>query len=118
LTSNCSLTQPPLIQIPAHSAPLGLAFVNSDRWPTDWQGNLLVAYHGSWNRNIPTGYKIVRYDINKNEKVSNQEAQDFISGWLADGKILGRPVDLKFGPDQALYISDDEVGIIYRVIPK
>lgn len=118
--SDCSKTELPVIEIPAHSAPLGLAFIPSDRgWPKEWEGDLLVAYHGSWNSSAPVGYKVVRYDLDNNGNVLSQKPDDFISGWLNDsGKIYGRPVDLKFGSDGMLYVSDDSAGIIYRVTPK
>src|SRR3989344_480294 len=64
----CKTTEPPIIEYQAHSAPLGLAF------DKDY---LYVSYHGSWNRTEPTGYKIVRFDLNNNYKAS-----DFITGWL------------------------------------
>ncbi len=114
VTNDCSQTEPSLIDLQAHSAPLGIAFIPGS-WPKEWQNDLLVAYHGSWNRTEPTGYKIVRFALDKNNKVTKNE--DFISGWLSgdDEKIFGRPVDLKFGPDDALYISDDAAGVIYRV---
>lgn len=128
IPTNCSQTEPPVIELPAHSAPLGLAFVPKDGgWPKEWRNDLLVAYHGSWNRSEPTGYKVVRFDVD--EKGRSSGVTDFISGWLApDNKTLGRPVDLKFGPryvggfgeaspDSALYISDDSAGMIYRVDP-
>lgn len=118
IPTNCSETDAPVIEIPAHSAPLGLAFINSDKWPGQFKNDLLVAYHGSWNRSEPTGYKIVRFKVDKNGKVS--ETADFITGWLDQNKkkIYGRPVDLKFGPDGVLYISDDAAGVIYRLEPK
>ncbi|MEK7217593.1 MAG: PQQ-dependent sugar dehydrogenase [Patescibacteria group bacterium] len=120
ISSDCGKTESPVIQIPAHSAPLGLAFIPSgDGWLKEWAGDLLVAFHGSWNRSKPVGYKIVRYDLDVNGNVLSQEPIDFISGWLDNsGKTFGRPVDLKFGPDGALYISDDSAGVIYRVTPK
>lgn len=120
LSSNCSETEPPVIQIPAHSAPLGLAFVPlNSGWPKEWEGDLLVALHGSWNRSEPVGYKIIRYDLGIKGNVLSQKPEDFISGWLDENdKIIGRPVDLKFASDGALYISDDALGKIYRVIPK
>ena len=120
IPADCSKTDAPVIEIPSHSAPLGLAFVLK-AW-SQFSGDLLVAYHGSWNRSEPTGYKIVRFKVNKNGKVS--EASDFVTGWLSDPpaggkkKVYGRPVDLKFGPDGALYISDDAAGIIYKLEKK
>lgn len=96
---DCSLTESPEIEIPAHSAPLGLAF---------YQGDLLVSYHGSWNRSVPTGYKVVRF---KNGKQS-----DFITGWLDGDKVLGRPVDILVKDENTIYISDDKAGVIYTVV--
>lgn len=124
ISQDCSQTVPAAIELPAHSAPLGLAFVPSIRlgWPKDWQNNLLIAYHGSWNRSEPTGYKIARFVVDRNGKVSKSE--DFISGWLKEDpstgsgqETYGRPVDLKFDSSGSLYISDDSAGIIYKVSP-
>ena len=110
----CPTTEPSVHDIQAHSAPLGLRFVDSAQFPDEWQGDLLVAYHGSSNRREPTGYKVVRLVVRGGEVVSEEE---FIHGWLLDdGSSVGRPVDLIFGPgDGALYISDDKAGVIYRV---
>jgi glucose/arabinose dehydrogenase len=109
---------PSFLDIPAHSAPLGLAFVPPTAgWPEEYWYNLLVAYHGSWNRSVPTGYKVVRFKLDREGRYLG--SQDFITGWLrqTDGRYeaLGRPVDIAFGPDGATYISDDKAGLIYRV---
>ncbi|KKR09022.1 MAG: L-sorbosone dehydrogenase [Parcubacteria group bacterium GW2011_GWC1_39_29] len=113
LSEDCSTTIAPAIEIPAHSAPLGLIFVKSDKFPKDWQGDLLVAYHGSWNRNEKIGYKIARFKKDADDKY--QYAGDLVSGWLKDGVVSGRPVDLKFGPDGSLYVSDDYSGTVYKI---
>ncbi len=95
---DCRKTVSPLLNIQAHSAPLGLAF---------FKNNLLVSYHGSWNRTTPTGYKVVRFVQGKLE--------DFITGWLTNnGKVLGRPVDILVNGNN-IYISDDKAGVIYLV---
>lgn len=112
LFEDCSKTVAPVIEIPAHSAPLGLAFIDLSLWPGDWQNNLLVAYYGSSDGKTRQP-KIVRFVVDKNGKVS--ESSDFITGWLNGGKIYGRPVDLKFGPDGALYVTDDVAGKIYKI---
>lgn len=104
---------PSYIDIQAHSAPLGLAFIPEEGWPQDMWYNALVAYHGSWNRTEPTGYKIVRYKLDQYGNVLGSE--DFITGWLKDGKALGRPVDIITHPGGVIYISDDKAGVIYKV---
>ena len=101
------------IDIPAHSAPLGLAFFPEEGWPEEYWYNLLVAYHGSWNRTEPTGYKIARYKLDANGKYIGVE--DFITGWLNGSNALGRPVDIMIQPGGTIFISDDKAGVIYRV---
>lgn len=94
----------------AHVAPLGISFIKSSQFPDSWQGDLLVSQHGSWNSSVPVGYKIVRLVI-KNGKVT--EEKDFISGFLQGSVAAGRPVDLLFGGDGSLYISDDKANAVY-----
>ncbi|MFA6257747.1 MAG: PQQ-dependent sugar dehydrogenase [Candidatus Paceibacterota bacterium] len=107
---------PSHIDIPAHSAPLGLAFVPEEGWPEDYWYNALVAYHGSWNRSVPTGYKIVRYKLDAKGKYLGEE--DFITGWLQNDSALGRPVDILIQPGGTILISDDKAGVIYKVTRK
>jgi glucose/arabinose dehydrogenase len=103
-----------LIDLPAHSAPLGLSFVPEEGWPETYWYNLLVSYHGSWNRSEPTGYKVVRIKLDSKGRYLGTE--DFITGWLDEnGKKNGRPVDIKILPGGTAYISDDEAGVIYRL---
>jgi glucose/arabinose dehydrogenase len=110
----CKKTMPSYIDIPAHSAPLGLTFVPATpAWPQEYHYNLLVAYHGSWNRSIPTGYKVVRYKLDSRGQYLGEE--DFISGWLTPKGALGRPVDILISPDGVMYISDDKAGVVYRI---
>lgn len=106
---------PSHIDLQAHSAPLGLAFVPEEGWPADMALDLLVAYHGSWNRTEPTGYKIMHFDLTQDTREA-VDRQDFISGWLQeDGGILGRPVGLLARPGGVLYITDDHAGVIYKI---
>ena len=101
---------PSFVDIPAHSAPLGLAFNFGDNFPSEYKGNLFVAYHGSWNRKVPTGYKIVRINID------TRQVYDFATGWLTeDNMVLGRPVDIIFDKEGVMYVSDDNAGVIYRI---
>ena len=103
-----------LVAVPAHSAPLGLAFVSSQGWPADYNHSLLVAYHGSWNRSVPTGYKVVRMKFNA--QGNYQGTEDFITGWLVSkSKTLGRPVDILALSGGVAYLSDDKAGVIYKI---
>jgi glucose/arabinose dehydrogenase len=80
-----------------------------------WAGDVLVARHGSWNRSAPVGSDVIRVQVRGNTTVGEAP---FITGWLTpDGRKLGRPVDVLFGADGALYVSDDQANRIYRVIP-
>ena len=106
---------PSYFDIQAHSAPLGLSFVpENSSWPKDYAHNLIVAFHGSWNRTVPTGYKVVRFVLDSKENILRQE--DFITGWLTSSGAIGRPVDIVFDNQGGLYITDDNAGVIYKVI--
>ena len=97
----------------AHSAPLGLTFYTGQQFPQAYRGDLFVAFHGSWNRSAPTGYKVVRIPM---QGSTPGAVEDFAVGWLReDGSQWGRPVDLVTGDDGSLYISDDGEGRIYRI---
>jgi len=105
----CADTEAPAIQIPAHSAPLGLAFLPN--------GDLLVAYHGSWNRTIPTGYKVVRFGEDPEGPGGTWKEYDFLTGFLKGGAAIGRPVDVLPMPDGSVLVSDDKRGAIWKVRP-
>ena len=116
----CTKVIPPKVEMQAHSAPLGMAFYDGKMFPEEYRGNLFVAFHGSWNRSVPTGYKVVRIKLDgKGQPVGG--AEDFITGWLdptSNGKKpkwMGRPVGIAVGPDGAMYVTDDGAGEIYRV---
>lgn len=122
---DCANTMPPVAELQAHVAPLGLAFIDSPQFPDAWQGDLLVSYHGSWNRTTPVGYKVVRLSVEDRTAITAEE--DFISGWLRSpvsngtgqgSQTLGRPVDLAFDQAGNLYISDDKAGVVYIVNTK
>ncbi len=108
----CAKTVPPLFSVPAHNAPLGLAFIKSSQWPADAQGDLLVAYHGSWNRSVPDGYKVVRLNVEGN-RITGSE--DVITGFINGRTVAARPVDVTFDAPGNLYVSDDKTGTIYIV---
>jgi glucose/arabinose dehydrogenase len=111
--ADCSTVEPPAITFQAHSAPLGIAFYTGTAFAPDYRGDAFVAYHGSWNRTVPTGAKVVRVQVQNGRPVG---VDDFITGWqLPDGTRWGRPVGIVMTHDGALLVSDDMGGKIWRV---
>lgn len=109
----CKDKAAPVIELPAHSAPLGLDFVPEEGWPREYWYNLIVAYHGSWNSSTPTGYKLVRIILDEHGKFIGTE--DFAVGWLNEDNALGRPVDVLIQPGGVMYVSDDKAGVVYKI---
>ncbi len=110
-------TKDSYIDMQAHAAPLGIAFPNleAENFPNSLLNNAFIGFHGSWNRTTPTGYKVVRVDVNDPSK----SPVNFVTGWLLDsGDYWGRPVDTAFDFENNLYISDDYAGAIYKVMFK
>lgn len=119
---DCSQATPSLFTDLAHSAPLGMTLGQTGNFPAEYQNDLYVAYHGSWNVENPDSIrdcKVERIVVENGFPVRNE---DFINGWRApgsncgDGATYGRPADVIFGPDGAMYVSDDAGGRVYRVI--
>jgi glucose/arabinose dehydrogenase len=114
----CGTTTASHIDLPAHSAALGLAFVPEEGWPEDMWHDALVAFHGSWNRSLPTGYKVVRLNLSPQGEPQGDPV-DFVTGFLAPGAVeddaIGRPVGLLVEPGGVVYVSDDRAGAVYRV---
>jgi glucose/arabinose dehydrogenase len=104
--------------IQAHSAPLGMSFLQETKLP-DWLRNsAAVAYHGSWDRSQKTGYKVVIFPWTSQQRPGNQV--DLVIGWLDDRsqRVWGCPVDVKPATDgRSLFISDDHSGTIYDLSP-
>ena len=112
--ARCAATIPPAAKLQAHSAPLGMSFLaRATRLPAEYRSDLLVAYHGSWNRDTPTGAKVVLVRVTGGAPGA---VEDFITGWQgANGSRWGRPVDVVVAPDGAVLVSDDQAGAIYRI---
>src|SRR5437773_12479594 len=111
-TANRSTVTAPAITFTAHSAPLGIAFYTGTMFPVDYQGDAFIAYHGSWDRTVPTGAKVVRVQVQGGVRVA---ITDFVVGWLSTNPYWGRPAGLLVLPDGSLLISDDASGRIWRV---
>lgn len=106
----CSLHTKPVVELGPHVAALGMKFYHGHMFPAEYKNQIIIAEHGSWNRKDPIGYRLTRVDP------VNQTYQDFVTGWLQDGKSSwGRPVDLLELPDGSLLISDDLNHSLYRL---
>ncbi|MGH8354572.1 MAG: PQQ-dependent sugar dehydrogenase [Pseudomonas sp.] len=105
---------PPVAKLGPHVAPLGLRFYRGAQFPAEYQGNIFIAEHGSWNRSEKIGYRVKRVELNEDGSLKRQSV--FAEGWLdAEGEVWGRPVDVLVTPDGALLVSDDLAGAVYRI---
>jgi len=110
--ADCSRALPTAIGFQAHSAPLGMTFYTGNQFPPSYRGSLFVAFHGSWNRTPPTGYKVVSVTFGNGRPI---EVRNFVTGWLTSSyQVRGRPVGVAVGTDGSLFISDDR-GYIFKV---
>lgn len=104
---------PPTFKFRAHNAPLGIHFLSSTALlPVNFNRTALVALHGSWNRSSLDGYKVVALHWDRDGNISSS---DFMSGFLTEAGVSGRPVDITQDRSGNLYISDDLAGRVYRV---
>jgi glucose/arabinose dehydrogenase len=102
--------------IQAHSAPLGMAFLQDSKVPEPFRDGIAIALHGSRDRSRKTGYKVIFFPWQDGQPGAQI---DLVTGWLDDRSQIywGRPVDVKPANDGSLLISDDESGTIYRLMP-
>ncbi len=104
-------TTGPVQTLPAHNAPLGIHFYRGSAMPLT--GDALVALHGSWNRTIPDGYRVVLVRFDEAGKALSWEP--FLDGFLSTRGVSGRPAAITTLWDGSLLISDDYADRIYRV---
>ena len=101
----------------AHSSLLDLVFYEGDQFPAEYKGSLFVALKGSWNRSVPTGYKLVRVPFKDGRPEGWYE--NFATGFWASGEgraeVWGRPTALAVAKDGSLLVADDTGGTIWRI---
>ncbi len=106
----------PDVNLGSHTASLGLAFYTANSFPKKYQGGVFLAQHGSWNRSVLAGYKVVFIPFANGKPAG--EPEDFLTGFIAnleENKVHGRPVGLAVMPDGSLLLTDDMSNIIWRV---
>ena len=112
----------PDVLIQSHSAPLGMVVYQAPKgaknaFPKEYEGDVFVALHGSWNRGVRTGYKVVRVFMKNG--VPTGQYQDFMSGMvLSDRDVWGRPAAVEVAQDGALLVVDDAGGTVWRIAPQ
>jgi len=109
----------PDVLVPAHSAALGVAFYSGSQFPARYRNGGFVALHGSWNRTVAAGYRVVFFPM-VNGKPGPIE--DFLTGFLASTgengtpvQQWGRPVGVTVAPNGDLLVSDDSGNRIWRI---
>jgi glucose/arabinose dehydrogenase len=106
----------PDVPVGSHTASLGLAFYNKDAFPAKYRNGAFIGQHGSWNRSVLSGYKVLFVPF-KNGKPSGKP-EDFLTGFISDekdAKVYGRPVDVTVMSDGSLLVNDDEGNTIWKV---
>jgi len=111
---NCSEFVAPAQKLGPHVAALGMEFYQGKQFPAEYQNQVLIAEHGSWNRKKKIGYRVMMVNIDGGKGTSYKP---FAEGWLDEttDEAWGRPVDLEHLPDGSLLVSDDFAGAIYRI---
>ncbi|MFH6994965.1 PQQ-dependent sugar dehydrogenase [Flavobacterium sp. FlaQc-48] len=107
----------PDVPVGAHTASLGLAFYTKNAFPAKYKNGIFVGQHGSWNRAIISGYKVVFVPFTNGKPSGKPE--DFLTGFVANAdkaEVYGRPVAVTVTPDGSLLVNDDSGNTIWKVI--
>ncbi|AKQ63507.1 L-sorbosone dehydrogenase [Myxococcus hansupus] len=112
-------TRVPDVELGSHTASLGLAFYEGQAFPSRYHGGAFIGQHGSWNRKVLSGYKVVFVPFKDGRPSGPQE--DFLTGFIADepsAQVHGRPVGITVLPDGSLLVADDSSNTLWRVAAK
>jgi glucose/arabinose dehydrogenase len=109
----------PDISMGAHTASLGLVFNEKNYLTSPYFGGMFIGQHGSWNRSVLSGYKVVFVPFADGKP--SGPVQDFLTGFIADkdkSTVYGRPVGVAFTQYGSLLVADDRGNTIWRVAKK
>ena len=104
----------PEVEQAAHAADLGLMFYTGTMFPAKYRGAIFSTQHGSWNRTVPVGARVMVTFLKEDGHVAGK-SEPFAEGWNDNGYYLGRPVDIAQLHDGSVLVSDDLVGALYRI---
>lgn len=105
----------PDVPVGSHTASLGLAFYDSDKFPQKFRGGAFVGQHGSWNRSKLSGFKVLFVPFTNG---TPGEPEDFLTGFIADqdnSEVYGRPVGVAVLPDGSMLVNDDTGNTLWKV---
>jgi glucose/arabinose dehydrogenase len=109
-----SKVRTPDVLLQPHSASLQMVFYSADQFAPTHRNSIYAAFHGSWNRSLRTGYKVIRVPMKGGRAIG--EYEDFLTGFVtADSQVWGRPVGVAVANDGALFVSDDGTNSIWKV---
>ncbi len=106
----------PDVLLGSHVAPLQFTFYNGKQFPASYYGGAFVTEHGSWNRASRAGYQLAFVAFRDGKP--SADPVPFMTGFVPDPKgslVNGRPVGVTTAPDGSLLVSDDGLGVIYRI---
>ncbi|HET6993347.1 MAG TPA: sorbosone dehydrogenase family protein [Chitinophagaceae bacterium] len=106
----------PDVSLGPHTASLGLAFYTKDNFPAEYQNGAFIGQHGSWNRSVFSGYKVVFVPFKNGQPSGNPK--DFLTGFIANedkDEVYGRPVGVAVLNDGSLLVVDDGGNTIWKV---
>jgi glucose/arabinose dehydrogenase len=104
----------PVVERVAHAADLGLLFYTGNSFPDRYKKGVFSTQHGSWNRTVPVGARVLFTPLNDDGTAGPEE--EFAAGWLnQNGEYIGRPVGLAQLRDGSILVSDDLAGAVYRI---
>jgi glucose/arabinose dehydrogenase len=111
----CAGTEPPVLTYIAHAAPMQMVFYTGTQFPAEYRNDAFVTMRGSWNRNPPIGYEVVR--VRFNAQGLPAAVEPFARGWLLEGgrAHFGRLMGIAQAADGSLLVGDDTNGVIYRI---
>ncbi len=106
---------PPAVEMQAHAADLGMSFYRGNSFPEKYRTGIFSAQHGSWNRTVPVGARVMFTALDADGNAAGTEV--FADGWLDEdtGEYSGRPMDIAFLRDGSMLVSDDFAGAIWRI---
>lgn len=106
----------PDLAVGSHTASLGLAFYNGNKFPAKYQNGAFIGQHGSWNRSKLAGYKVAFVPFKNGKPAGKME--DFLSGFVSNAdksEVYGRPVDVAVAKDGSILVADDVSSTVWRV---